>query len=290
MKAVYCVITDYGYLARAVCLYRSLEPFMRDSGINLYCVDAKSYDVLVQLKLPWAAVISHDLFGKPEIRHSRSHTEYCWTLKPVVLLDAIKRFPARYYIYLDADMMAFGDPMTELASYSLASIVLSPHRLSATFKRFGQSGCFNAGFVAVRDSEIGCESVKWWEDRCHEICPSQPTNGTYADQTYLGRFPEMFPGHCYATTRQINAAPWNIEDWKGEPITLYHFQGFRMFSLDCFDLYCGDYKLPEKAINEIYWPYLRRLIDATLEIKQIDRKYPYHRHRLWYRRKNPINL
>lgn len=289
MKAVYCIITDYNYLSRALCLYRSLEPFMGDSGINLYCVDAQSYDVVVRLNLDWAAIINHELFGKPEIRRSRPHIEYCWTLKPVVLRDAMKRWEADYYIHLDADTMAFDDPVSVIPVG--ANTLLTPHRFSPEFTKYTDVGRHNAGFVAFR--EEGHQALAWWEERCLEFCPSTPTRGIYADQTYLDELQLKFPFVLSSEDRRLNAAPWNIAEWNDEPIILYHFQGLRMFSLDRFDLYCGDYKLPDRVVQEIYWPYIRRLIDATLEIKSVDHDYPCRQRCSWYQRfnrSNPLNL
>lgn len=262
MKAVYRIITDYNYLSRALCLYRSLEPYLSDSWFCFFCLDKASKDILEQLYLPHAFVL--DAPEYPELRTTRSYREYCWTLKPAVLLQT--PILAHWHIYLDADMMAFGDP--GMALDPEANVILTPHRFSEQFKKYASRGFHNAGFAAFSNNE-GIEALRWWQERCNELCPEQPVGPVYADQTYLDEMDDLFEGVISSPHRGLNVGPWNISDGIPEDLLLYHFQGLKIFSLNSFDLYSGDLELSKEIKDRIYRPYILNLVSAALELKRV---------------------
>ncbi|MBI3706644.1 MAG: hypothetical protein HY246_03015 [Proteobacteria bacterium] len=114
MKTQYLTIITIYYAARALCLYRSLEPFLGKNYFAFYCMDEHCADLLEGLHLPKARIVRIGEFETDELRAvkpGRALNEYCWTAKPIVLRHALARCPSPdWAIYLDGDMMAFGDP------------------------------------------------------------------------------------------------------------------------------------------------------------------------------------
>jgi len=66
-----------------------------------------------------------------EARRRLPLSEYCWTCKPAILQHAVKSISdLEWAIWLDSDMLAFGDIGSALSLHSGASVVLTPHRFS----------------------------------------------------------------------------------------------------------------------------------------------------------------
>jgi hypothetical protein len=269
---VYATIVDINYVVRGLCLYRSFGPHLADKIFAFYCVDEAAAALLRRLDLPHSWVVAPAEFETPAlrgVRPTRAMNEYCWTCKPAILEHALAREPTLdWAVYLDSDMMAFGDPDDGLRSLDDAAALLTPHRFATPDLAALQPtvGTFNGGYVAFRNSAAGRRALAWWRERCLELCPRVPTDGVYADQTYLDGMAQQFDGVRASDHPGLNAAPWNIVGKavgmhdgvpivNGAPILVYHFQGFRIFGARCFDLYSGTFKLDPNAVRSIYRPY-----------------------------------
>lgn len=289
MKAFYAVTTDRGYVPRVLCLYRSLQPWLGDTRFGFFCVDDGAAELLDKLDLPNAFVLRHADFASPElerVRPSRRLNEYCWTCKPAALRYAFAMWPELdWAVYLDGDMMAFGDPNLVLARPE-AHVLLTPHRFALdTFKAWESlTGVHNGGYAAFRNSPEGRRALDWWMERCLELCPAVPTNGVYADQTYLDNLPSAFAGVVASPHKGLNAAPWNIDGYRvrlrdgqvycdDDPLLIYHFQGMKLYGLRLYDMYAGPHRLPADAIRHIYRPHMHALAKATREVRAIDPDY-----------------
>jgi hypothetical protein len=284
MKTFYAVTTDRGYVARVLCLYRSLQPWLGEKRFGFFCVDQGAADVLDQLQLPHAVVVRHTEFETPalkEVRPSRKLNEYCWTCKPAALQYALAAWPElEWAVYLDGDMMAFGDPDLALAEPN-AHVLLTPHRFTPAFAQWEASaGVHNGGYAAFRNSPEGRAALDWWMASCLELCPAVPTRGVYADQTYLDHMPARFAGVVASRHKGLNAAPWNIDAYQvaerngqvwcdDEPLLIYHFQGMRLYGLRLYDMYAAPHRIPSDVVRHIYRPHLRALSAATREVRAV---------------------
>ena len=287
MKSFYATITDINYLVRALALYYSFEPYLGPNRkFALFCVDEQSFELSMRMGLSRCLVLSIDDFETDEIRsikNTRSAKEYTWTFKPVALRHVLKLDPELdWVVYLDADMMVFGDPDTALRTENQANCLLTPHASTAQgfIEEEKIAGEKNAGYVAFRNSQEGIRALGWWHDRCLELCPSVPTNGIYADQTYLNEIGHQFEAMVSSTHRGLNAGPWNVTGGEitiadgriylaMDELLIYHFQGLRIYGSGLFDLYPGDLKISAIISDYIYRPYLRELSKTIERIRTL---------------------
>ena len=277
MSSTYCTIFDSGYLARALILYSSLMRWNANAQMGFYCMDDQAAELLEKLGLPRAIVVRHSELATPElerVRPLRSRGEYCWTCKPFAVRHMAQRVPpADWVIYVDADMMFFDDPDKALPGIE-SHYQLTPHRYSPRFSEYAATaGLHNAGYLAARNTAEGMAVIDWWGERCIESCDTQVTGETFADQKYLDRFAELFPYGEGSAPPGLNAAPWNIENYRvlardgkvfldSTPLALYHFQGLRFLGRSSVDLYPGNLRLTVAVRDAIYIPYLDALRDA----------------------------
>ena len=237
--------------------------------------------------MPNCSIFSLNEFETDEVRaikHTRINNEYTWTFKPIILQHALNEFPdLDWAVYLDGDLMAFGDPDAALVDAKDANVIITPHR--SEDRKFLQeiqvAGSCNAGYVAFRNSEIGLQALQWWCERCIERCPSPPTNGIYADQTYLDRMNHLFSGMLHSSHKGLNAGPWNIADvtvstkndalkLDNDDLLLYHFQGLHIHWARVFDLYPGHIKISPNVSRNIYRPYIHQITRSFQMIRTIE--------------------
>lgn len=275
---VYCTIFDADYLTRAVALHASLVRGSPSARLAFFCLDDAARQALDALGLERAIVVPHEAFAPPELlalRPQRSRAEYCFTCKGFALQYLARIAPeAPWLIYVDTDMMFYGDPDSALPG-GHAHYLLTPHRFHPAFEHFAaRVGRFNAGYFAARNSAPGLEAVRWWTARCVESCSAVMAEDAYADQMYLDRLPATVPGAALSEHPGLNAAPWNIERYRisareagvwldDAPLLLYHFQGLRVLNRWLVDLYAGERRVGWTIRELIYKPYLRELRSAA---------------------------
>lgn len=247
----------------------------------VYCIDDNAVRLLENLREPLLHIVSPGDFETDEllsIKNSRPINAYCWMSKPVVLEDALGRFPdTDWVIFVDSDMMVFGDPDNALPSDPEANVILTPHRPSNDhFAEFIPTvGKYNAGYAGFKRSKGGKEALRWWKDSCIEDCSGTPQDGRYADQKYLEDISNIFSGVFSSPHVGLNTGPWNVFGTKvssrddavfinDSRLLLYHMQGFRVYTRSLVDLYPGPIRLPEDARHLIYQPY-EKLIKQTRE-------------------------
>lgn len=285
---VYCTIFDQNYVARALALYRSLVKNNENAIFAFVCIDEPSANILEPMRLERALVVRHDQFADEVLRatqNSRSRGEYCWSSKPVGMLYLMAAHPAaEWVIYVDSDMMFFADPDWALLDQS-CHYLLTRHRFSPVYKQFEQTaGLHNAGYVAARNTSNGKVAIAWWRDRCIESCSAISTVDTYADQKYLDRFALLFPWGKSSNLKGLNAAPWNIDEYRvckngdwvmvdEEVLLLYHFQGLQIYDDNTASLYIGNRRIPDPLRKIIYRQYMDALELAYADLRKVEPTY-----------------
>lgn len=144
--------------------------------------------------------------------------ELCCALKPLVLLHAL-RAGARVVIYLDCDMTLHGMLPDECFPTEDLPVALTPQVIGRygpdlAWRYFShQVGHFNAGFVAVRNSEVALDFCETWWSLCRLHCV-EPRNreSTFLDQGWLTLCSLQFPGKIrQIESEAVNIAPWNAD-------------------------------------------------------------------------------
>jgi hypothetical protein len=302
ITAMYCTILSTAFVPRALALQQSLAKYSPDALFAFYCVDDATAALLQKHASAKVRVVRLDECESDQLRvakRNRTINEYRWTCKPAVLLHALASSPdLDWAVWLDADMLAFGDLTSELRRYPNASVILTPHRFSLPeFAIYEPTvGRFNAGYVAFRNSDDGSAALNWWMARCLEGCPAVPTDGRYGDQKYLNALPRDFAAVAASESQGLNCAPWNIFAKKvgvlngsvtvdKSPLLLYHFQGLKIIRDWAFELYAARLRLPKAVREIIYAPYLAvlgpQIRDLAGELKEplagIDREFMGYR-------------
>lgn len=275
MKNAYCVVTDIYYLPRSLVLYDSVENHLRASKFYFFCLDAQTEKTLTELGFGTESIVPREQFLRPyeEALAGRKQNEISWTCKPLALDYILRNTDGiDWAAYLDSDMLFFGDPGDALEWAGNDDYILTEHRFATPFfSKFGPLvGRYNAGFVAIKNSERGMRVLSWWKEQCLRSCPATPQPGLYSDQKYLDSFQEISGEQTRPNHPGLNVAPWNIGGLRVSqrqqhvyvddfPLILYHFQGFKVITRHIYDYYSDTYHIPKDAVRHIYRPYAKLL-------------------------------
>jgi hypothetical protein len=289
IRAIYCTIINTAFVPRALALQQSIAKHCPDALFAFYCIDRVTVEFLSEYVSVQTLVVPPEAYESDALRAAKAVlklNEYCWTCKPAVLLHALKSVAElEWAVWLDSDMLAFGDLNSEFSRHVDASVILTPHRFaSPEFAAYETTaGQFNAGYVAFRNTLDGRAALQWWMGQCLLGCPAEPTAERYADQKYLNALPRLFSNVTASDSIGLNCAPWSIVgkaidrvadriSIEGEPLLLYHFQGLKIIRDWAFDLYGARPKLPKRTRELIYAPYIKVLASKMREVARATRQ------------------
>ena len=244
-----------------------------------------------------------------EAKSSRSLAEYCWTLKPSLVLHVLAREQELDHVaYVDADHLFWSDPAPVFDALAGGTAVVVPQRVN------DRAGRFNAGFILFSRSEPTLALLHWWRERCLEWAFAGIGGGNrrFGDQGYLTEWPERFPGVRATSHPGAGLAPWNSEHHElsrrdglvlvdGVPLLFYHHQSLRLYEGLRGVQRAGllsrrfrwnatpvplvwsigpwyDFEEPERTL--IWTPYVRRIAEAIALIHEVHPDYEAPRIRL----------
>lgn len=234
MDVLFCSIASKYRLYQCIAMYHSLKSCMSDAILAVLAVDGESEKVLEALKLPELLVISAEELEDNELKglkKQRNSSEYCWTLKPVLLLHLYEKFKETdIFAYFDSDIFFFDNPIKLFRKNDNWYVMLTTHKVDRRA---------NGGFVAFRRSNEAYKALKWWKDRCLEWCYCYHDHGRFADQGYLDFLRVRYNGVKYLDMPGANAATWNFFKYDltlkdgsiyidRSRLIFYHFSGLRM--------------------------------------------------------------
>ena len=304
MQNEFCTLFDVNYLPRGLVLYRSLERHCPDFRLRVFCMDARSKELLDRLQLSRLTAIGLDELEAHDtellaVKPTRTQVEYCWTATPAVCAYALETEPDLEAItYLDADLMFFRDPEPIWQEFGGDSVLIVPHRYAPQWQPHEEtSGTYNVEFMTFRRDERGLEALHWWRDRCLEWCYFRVEDGKMGDQKYLDDWPERFAGVHVLENPGGGLAPWNVDRYElarrngsvlvdDRELVFYHYHSLRLYRgitklraagllSDAFRYTRGPVSFVwttnypvEAAERELVWdPYLRELGRALQEIR-----------------------
>ncbi len=290
----FCTLFDSNYLSRGLTLYRSLEKVCDTFHLYIFAFDDKSLNVLNELQLSHATVISLSEFEDDEllsVKPSRSRAEYCWTATSSTILFVIRKYGVDRCTYLDADMMFFSSPKPLFDEMTGKSILITEHRYSPQYNKESLSGKYCVQFVAFNNTEQGLTALQWWRDRCIEWCYARHEDGKFGDQQYLDDWMSRFKGVHELQHLGGGMAAWNVQQyevflkndtlWGREkttgnefPVIFYHFHYLRFLKPDMIEL--GRRLLSNEVLQRVYFPYYKELEISAEKIRRIDDSFDPH--------------
>jgi len=265
MKRVACTIVSANYLHFGWTLAESFLKFHPNDEFHLLLVDHLPADF--SLRDSRVHVTEVEKLDLPEF-HSLA-----FKFDILELNTGVKPSYLKYLFALGADKVVYFDPDIYLfdsiefiyKKLDSASIVLTPHILTATpdpqhiyEKDFLSSGVFNLGFVAVSNSQQGRSFLNWWEERCLQFGFHDLRSGLFVDQKWINLALCFFDDIHILRHVGCNVAYWNLQERSlsgsgGEyyvnedsPLIFFHYSGYR---IDFPDELSSKLRIPQ-TINE----------------------------------------
>ena len=173
-------------------------------------------------------------------------------------------------VYADSDIEFFVLP--DSICDSTGAIILTPNVSateeceSAVWERAHlQYGCFNGGFLAVRNTDAGRAFLSWWDERITRYCCTDPWLDIFSDQRWLDLVPGLFPDVVVDRSPSLNVATWNVRGRNlrvvggrylvgEEPLSFFHYHRVRL-GMDV-DSYLAEVD---------HHPAVRELVEGYLE-------------------------
>jgi hypothetical protein len=218
----FCTIITPDYLAYAFALYESLKANSKtqvrmcvlisnsktDSNISLPKVEGIKYLFIEDLCEEGVGKAIKDKYFLSDIHAFR------WSMKSVLINYLLQIEKYEKVIFLDGDIFIFSDYQFLFDKLNHARVLLTPHWRSFdpkfdkfNFRLMFNNGIYNAGFIAVNRNATPV--MDWWGNSCVFSCVKEPTNGLFADQTYLNLFNVIFEGIEIVRHKGCNVANWN---------------------------------------------------------------------------------
>lgn len=243
MKTAFFTICSKNYLAYALTLRDSLMRHEPEHDVFVFLADS----TLDANEIKAVKIINVSDLGcedLPAMALRYTLMEFNTSIKPLCFQHLFKRLKYDCAIYLDPDIEVFG-PLTEAhtAFASGASCVLTPHILQPLEDMLHpsdidilQSGSFNLGFAAFRNTAETGRFLSWWADRLKFDCFVDFERGLFVDQKFVEFAPSFLSNLRTLRHPGYNVAYWNLahrplerrgSDWRvGDlPLRFFHFSG-----------------------------------------------------------------
>jgi hypothetical protein len=238
------------YLPKAMALAES---------VKTHCPEGKFVLCLVEREIPQVArdyphfdeiVLAKDAgwdnFDAFIFRHSI--VEASTAVKPRFMIHLMERYQEHdKFVYLDPDVLVYGEFRELDEALDRDSIVLCPHLLRPGNIDMEISslahGTYNLGFLAVRRAENASKFLQWWADRLFLFCYDDKARGIFTDQKWIDLAPCFFDvkilkhhGYDFATWSLLGSdlreQPGQGYVVNGDPLRFIHFSGLDSGTID----------------------------------------------------------
>lgn len=222
MKECAFTIVAKNYIGLALILEKSIHKYAPEK--DFYIIVADNKDDITD-NLPENILIAKDILDiNEEIWNDMSFkynlTEFCTSIKPFVFLYLIDKLNYNKVVYLDPDILFFGNINKIFEELDNTSVILTPHINS--FPQKGETdapesdwmtcGIFNLGFCAIRNTNYSLKFLDWWKLRLIDYCYNERSKGQFTDQKWIDFLPALLPSSEIKISRELgwNLAPWNF--------------------------------------------------------------------------------
>lgn len=284
-KIRYTTYFNKHYLLKGLALYTSLIKHDYTAKLDILCMDDYTKDMLDRLKLKGVKTIALSDFEDDALREAKSNrsmVEYFWTCTPSLPRYILAQYPQLEMVaYFDADLFFYSSLNPIFTELGKQSIYMVEHRYPDDQKyRDNISGRFNVAVQFWRNNNMGKKCINWWRDKCNEWCYLKEEPGRFGDQLYLNQWPKLFKNIVISKNLGVNAAPWNIAQYKvskkknkvyinADKLVVYHFHQLEYYSEQNYD-YAHGYQFAKSTVKHIYQPYIKALNKALKSVKKLD--------------------
>ncbi|MFA6195046.1 MAG: hypothetical protein WC656_00210 [Sulfurimonas sp.] len=147
--------------------------------------------------------------------------EFSTSLKPFLAMHLLETYDK--VIFFDPDTFLFNNIDSIIALLDEEDIVVTPHyitpqkrgtELTQSDTAMMRFGSFNLGFFAIRKSDESLRFLKWWDERCQDLCYVETQFGLATDQKWVAIAPCFFPSLHISFNLGLNVAFWNLHERK----------------------------------------------------------------------------
>jgi len=183
-------------------------------------------------------------------------------------------------VYFDPDIKVYQELKGLNSLLDEYQIILTPHLTGFLDdeKKPGeleilQSGTYNLGFIALKNTEQTVVFVKWWQEKLYKDCVVDIPKGLFVDQKWMDLVPAIFDNVYINRNEGWNVAYWNLHHRhvlnsddgyrvNGQPLMFFHFSGFSP-KTNSFSKHQNRFtrKSVSEAVKQICSDYEKNLID-----------------------------
>lgn len=292
----FCTLFDSNYLDKGLVLYESMEQVMENFKLYILAMDDKCEEILKDMELSHAIVISLKEFEDEEllrIKSQRARAEYCWTCTASLIDYVLDNYKEEYCTYVDSDLYFYGNPRVLIEEMDKAgcSVQIVEHGFGNGIiakKKEKNAGRYCVQFNTFKNSPDSLQVLKTWKKQTRNHCSMEV--GEMGDQKYLTDWAEKYEKVHVLEHLGGGVAPWNIVRYRyvsedGQSIYLmdkkikkkfelifYHFHHLEYLdeqhvNINAFKTSLG---IEEELVKKIYIPYLKHLENVK---KNLSKKY-----------------
>ncbi len=284
----FCTLFDSFYLSRGLAMYESLETTGVDFHLYVFTFDDLCFSILESLNLKHVTLIPLSEFENTRllnVKHERTKAEYCWTCTSSTIEYILDKFRVTSCTYIDADLFFYSSPLVLKEELDESkSVLITEHRYSWLSKIYEEkrAGKFCVQYITFGNNNESRLVLSHWIDQCIEWCFGRYEDGRFGDQKYLDEWPSKYLNIKISDNPGAGVAPWNISRYnivkEGKSllgiekrtqrkfdIIFYHFHFVRFLDNGSVDL--GWNSIPRDALNLLYYPYIKRIVEIEKELQ-----------------------
>ena len=251
MILVFTVCSN-NYLAQAVILGKSLLIHNPNYKFKIGLVDKKNTQIdYSEIPFEIVEVGEIDIPDFPDMILRYDIVELNTSVKPSYFKYFFNSADVDAIIYLDPDIQVFA-PFNDLEKELVNSdIIITPHFCSPlnddkwqAEEDFLNSGLYNLGFIAIKNTINGNKMLNWWAERLRTKAYIDFKRGLFTDQIWINFVPLFFEKVKIFFNVGYNVAYWNLHERliniqngnyyvnEKQPLIFYHFASFRPLNPD----------------------------------------------------------
>ena len=221
-KQSFCSFTvcNVAYLYKALSLAESYYNHVGEK-INIFLFDKQRDlgDISEIANIFWIEDLNIE--NLQQLAFKYDIIEFSTSLKPFLTMHLLKSHEK--VIFFDPDTFLFDNIDSIINLLDTEEIVVTPHyitpqqrgtELSQSDTAMMRFGSFNLGFFAIRKSEESLRFLKWWDERCQDLCYLETQFGIATDQKWVSIAPCFFPSLHISFDLGLNVAFWNLHERK----------------------------------------------------------------------------